>query len=239
MPYVQYNDDPIQKRVSAAFASLCASTTSGKKTLRAFDKTLSVFNGANVDAAFSLAGISYPVDNQNAINFEVCAGETLVLFDNALDNLIPIPQPSNTPLNYPLGQDTEYIEPVGTTGPSSLPAYYLLVGEKNYARGILLTITFSKVTKGGADLLPEDAKCLLNIWTGLSDPETDPPLVLPLHAFYAHFANPLTSDATSLINRIEVVNPSPADEGGRGYSFVVNGLVLYTKSNTAVSDCAC
>jgi len=239
MPYTQYNDDPVQKRVSAAFANLCASTTSGKKTLRAFDKTLSVFNGSAVDAAFSLASLVYPVDNQNSINFEVCAGETLVIFDNGLETITPTPQPVNTTLNYPLGQDTEYIPPIGTTGPSSLPAYYLLNGEKNYARGILLYLEYSTVTKGGADLLPEDAKCEIHMWTGISDPETDPPLILPLHSFYAHFANPLTSDPASLINRIEIVNPSPADEGGRGYSFIVNGLVLYTKSNTAVSDCAC
>lgn len=239
MPYTQYNDDPIQKRVSTAFANLCASSNSGKKMLRAFDQTLSVFNGSTIDAAFSLASLSYPVDNQNSINFEVCAGETLVLFDNRLEQIVPIPQPANTELNYPLGQATEYIEPIGTTGPSSLPAYYLLNGEKNYARGILLHIAYSTVTKGGADLLPEDAKCQLHVWTGISDPETDPPLVFPLYNFYCHLGNPLTSEAAALINRIDIVNTSPEDEGGRGYSFTVNGLILYTKSNTSISDCAC
>lgn len=244
MAYIQYNDDPLKKRTSAAFANLCASQTSGKKTLRLVDKCFMVFNQAQTDAAYcALQNFIYPVDTQNSINFEVCAGETLVLFDNALETLSLVPAPNywtgTGSENYPLGQGTEYIEPSGTYGPSSLPAYYLLANEKNYARGILLYVTYSSVDKGGNEVLIEDNKCLLNIWTGVSDPTIDPPMVMPLHSFYAHFANPITRDAHSLINRIELVNPSPVDEGGRGYSITATGLILFVKSNGSVSDCAC
>jgi len=252
MAYIQYNDDPIQKRVSTAFANLCSSTSSGKKSLRAIDKTLSVFNRSAIDAAFSLANFIYPVDNQNVINFEVCAGETLTIFDNRLHTLSLQPAPVNwigiNPENYPLGQDTEYIEPSGVYGPSSVPGYYLLNSEKNYAKGVLLFIQFSSVDKGGSDVIPEDQKCFIHMWTGINaDEEIGPsgiipgtqPIVMPLNTFYAHFVNPLTMDAHSLINRIDIVNASPDTEGGRGYSLIVNGLVIYTKSNSAVSNCAC
>jgi hypothetical protein len=239
MPYIQYNDDPLRKRVSAAFANLCASTNSGKKMLRAFDKTLSVFNGANVDAVFSLANFIYPVDNQNAINFEVCSGETLVLFDNGLQDILATAQPSNTLENYPLGQDQEYIPATGTTGPSSLPAYYLLLNEKNYARGILLYVIYQSLDKGGNDVLPVDNKCVLKIWTGLKDPEIDDPYEIPLNSFFAHFSNPETRDANQLINRIEIVNPENLSDTNKGFSLIVTGLVLYTKSNSSISDCSC
>lgn len=240
MAYIQYQDDPIKSRVSAAFANLCASSTSGKKSLRAFDKTLSVFNGSVIDAVFSLSSFIYPVDNQNAINFEVCAGETLVIFDNQLDDITETAQPDGTTENYPLGAEGEYIEPIGTTGPSSLPAYYLLENEKNYVRGVLLYVEYSTVDKAGADVIPEDNKCLIKIWSGLNNPaDPEQGYTLPLNSLFAHFSNPLTRDANSLINRIELINPSPADAGGRGYSVIVTGLIVYTKSNSSISDCAC
>ena len=115
----------------------------------------------------------------------------------------------------------------------------MLANEKNYARGILLYVTYSSVDKGGNEVLVEDNKCLLNVWTGVSDPAVDPPMVMPLHSFYAHFANPITRDANSLINRIELVNPSPSTDAGRGYSIIATGLILFVKSNGSVSDCAC
>lgn len=236
MAYIQYNDDPLKKRTSAAFANLCASQTSGKKTLRLVDKCFMVFNQAQTDAAYcALQNFIYPVDTQNQINFEVCAGETLQLFDNVLDEILPTYQPANTPVNYPLGNGTEYIEPIGSGGVSSLPAYYLLTSTKNYARGILLYVTYSSTDADGNDTLVEDTNCTITITCMKDDGSgnyVEQVNTMPLDSFFAHFSNPLTMSAVKLINRIELTNNTRS-------CATVTGLIVYTKSNISVSDCAC
>lgn len=237
MPYVQYNDDPLKKRISKAFANLCNSATSGKKTLRLLDKCFMVFNQAKTDATFcALQDFIYPVDNQNAINFEICAGETLNIFDNGLDrlDLVPAPVSFENGENYPLGQDTEYIPSSGVYGPSDVPAYYLLLNDKNYVRGLLLYVTYSSLDKGGNEVLIEDNKCVLRIWSGVENTSYD----VPLHSFFSHFSNPTTRDAKSIINRIDLINPSSVSSN-RGYSITATGLVIFIKSNGAIGDCAC
>lgn len=240
MAYIQYNDDPLKKRVSDAFANLCATTTSGKKSLRAFDKTLSVFNGSKIDAAFSLEDFIFPVDTQNAINFEICPGESLSLFDNQLENITPISLNSFYPVNHPLGQANETIEPIGVFGPSSLPAYYLLSDAKSYARGILLHLAYSITSADGSDTLVEDAKANLTISTMIDDNGvyTENVKTFPIYSFFANFSNPQTVSASALINSIVLENPSDSLDTG-GYCITVTGLVLYTKSSIDVSACTC
>lgn len=255
MPYVQYNDDPLKKRVSAAFSNLCADNTSGKKSLRALDKTLSVFNGANIDAVFALGNFIYPVDTQNAINFEICPGESLSLFNNQLEDIAPIAATDSTyPENYPLGSSGEYIEstgafgpsgpsslaPIGSIGPSSIPAYYILADAKSYARGILLYITYSETCADGSDNLIEDQKANLLINRMINDNEvyTQSTTSIPINSFFAHFCNSQTVDPTALINSIVLENLSDSLDSG-GYCITVNGLVIYTKSSIDVKSCAC
>lgn len=236
MTYIQYNDDPLKKRTSTAFANLCASQTSGKKSLRLVDKCFMVFDQAKTDATYcALQDFAYPVDNQNQINFEVCAGETLQLFDNQLDEVQPLEQPANTTENYPLGNGTEYIKPIGSSGASSIPTYYLLSSMKNYARGILLSVTYASIDSDGNDTLDEDTNCTLTI-TCMKDDGlgnyVEQVNTMPLDSFFAHFSNPLTRSAVKLINKIELTNNT-------GSCATVTGLILYTKSNIGVSDCAC
>ena len=77
MPYVKYNNDPIARRTSKAFANLCT-TVPAKKGLRLIDGCFTIFDGSNKEASFcALQNMLYPVDNSLSINFEVCAGETL------------------------------------------------------------------------------------------------------------------------------------------------------------------
>jgi hypothetical protein len=229
MPYIKFNDDPLAKRVSAAFANLCASLPA-KKMLRVIDKCFIVFNQSKKEASFcELENMIYPVDTQLSINFEICAGETLSLFDNALEDiLITYVEPSTDfPENHPLGKDTEFIEATGT-GPSGYPGYYILANDRNYARGILLYVKYPALDKNGLDILPADHECEITVTNRDLTSHT-----MPMYEFFAHFANPETRAANSLINKIEMTNNN-AD-----FSIIVTGLIIYTKSNTDPSDCAC
>jgi hypothetical protein len=230
MAYIKYNDDPLAKRVSDAFANLC-STLPTKRALRLVDKCFSIFNGSQKETNFcELSNFAYPVDSSLAIDFEVCAGETLSVYDNDTDSVIPYQpsgNPSGNPSNYPFGNGLEFIEASGSD-PSGTPYYYVIQNDRNYARGCMLYIKYPMKDKNGDDILPADYECQLKITNRNLDEFT-----MPLHEFFAHFANPETRGADSLINKLEIYNPN-AD-----FSIKVTGVVIYAKSNTDPNDCAC
>lgn len=240
MTYIKYSDDPLTKRVSAAFANLCASIPT-KKALRLIDKCFYVFNQSKIEASFcALENMMYPVDTQLSINFEVCAGDTLSLFDNALELIDLLPAPNAdivTDANYPYGPGTEYIEPAGVYGPSSLPGYYLLSADKNYARGILLWVSYPPNDKSGNEVIPANEVCELTIYKRDGTSQT-----VSLNEFFAHFSNPQTLSADRLINKIEITNPLkayPVNTPDTNSSITVTGLVIYTKNNSNPADCSC
>lgn len=226
MSYIKYNDDPLARRVSDAFANLCAGDPT-KKVLKLLDRCFSIFNGAKKESSFcELENFIYPVDSSLSIDFEVCAGETLVVYDNSTDTVLPL-DPSNTPSNYPLGESDEYI-PNDSIDPSNTPTYHVIPNDRNYVRGCILYVKYPVKNKLGDDILPADYECKINFTNRLNEEFT-----IPLHQFFAHFANPETRDANSLINKIEIVNPNS------NYSIKVTGMIVYTKSNNDPSDCAC
>ena len=226
MSYIKYNDDPLARRVSDAFANLCAGDPT-KKALKLFDRCFSIFNGAKKESSFcELENFIYPVDSSLSIDFEVCGAETLVVYDNATDS-IPSFGPSGTPSNYPLGEGLEYI-PNDSTDPSNTPTYHVIQNDKNYVRGCILYVKYPVKDKLGDDTLPADHECKIKFTNRLNEE-----FEVPLHQFFAHFANPETRDANSLINKIEITNPNA------NFSIKVTGLIIYTKSNNDPSDCAC
>lgn len=222
MPYLKYNDDPLAQRVSKAFADLCSSLPT-KKSLRLIDKCFSIFNGGTKETSFCLDSFNYPADGSQSIDFEVCAGETLVLYNNGLDE-VTIFNPMDMPQDHPFGEGTEFIE----SDPQLTNDYYVITNDRNYARGCLLLIHYPNVDKNGDDVLPADYECKITFTNRLNETFT-----IPAHEFFAHFCNPETRSANSLINKIEVTNPNP------NFSIKVSGLVIYLKSNTDPSDCAC
>jgi len=240
MAYIKYSDDPLKQRVSEAFSNLCASTTSGKKSLLAYDKQLCVFNNSNSEACFSLANFSFPVDTQNFINFEIRPGESLSLFDNDLSEISPVSLNPSYTGNFPIGPASEYIEPIGVYGASSEPAYYLLTDSKSYARGILLMVSFPDYHSNGDDLLIEDRKANLIIsrMVNEDDSYTEKTSTIPIYSFFSDFVNPQTVDPTSLINNIVLENPSDVLASG-GYCITITGLILYTKSTIDIKSCTC
>ena len=222
MPYITYKDDPLAKRVSAAYADLC-SKFPHKKFLKLVDRCFSIFNGSKKEATFcELEEFIYPVDGQLSINFEVCANETLSIFDNGLDDISSYTA-SGTPANYPLGADSEYIDSVGNG-----TVFYLTANDRNYARGCILYVTYPSLDKNGDDVLPADNECKLILTNRTLETYT-----VSLHQFFAHFSNPETRGADSLINKIEIFNPND------NFSIKVTGLIVYVKSNEDPSDCAC
>jgi hypothetical protein len=226
MPYIKYNDDPLSRRVSDAFANLCSSIPV-KKSLRLIDKCFSIFNGSQKEVSFcELSAFGYPVDSSLAIDFEVCADETLSVYDNNTDGILSF-TPSGTPSNYPFGSDGEYVE-MNVDDPSSSPYYYVVESDRNYARGCILYVKYPLKDKLGNDLLPADQECQIVITNRSLDTFT-----MPLHEFFAHFANPETRGADSLINKIEIHNPNA------NFSIKVKGLVIYSKSNSDPENCAC
>lgn len=88
MAYIKYSGNPNEVRVNKSFANLC-DTNSQKNSLRLFNQCFNVYAKDQTIASFcDLSNFTYPVDGHLYIDFEVCAGDTLVLFDNALDLLV-------------------------------------------------------------------------------------------------------------------------------------------------------
>jgi len=226
MAYIKYNDDPLAKRVSDAFANLCTSVPS-KKAVRLIDKCFSIYDGSSKESSFCEFGnLLYPSDSSALIDFEVCAGETLSIYDNDTDN-IPSFAPVDTPANYPFGQGGEFIQSV-TDGLGGADLYFIASADRNYARGCLLWIKYPVKDKNGDDILPADQECQLTFTNRLLETNS-----IPLHQMFAHFVNPETRGADSLINKIEVTNPNS------DFSIKVSGLVIYVKSNSDPNDCSC
>jgi hypothetical protein len=222
MAYIKFNNDPISKRTSSAFANLCSDDTV-KPALNLINGAFTVFTGSAAGNSFNpFQGLNYPVDTSSVIQFEVCAGETLILFDNLTDE-IPSYESTGTQ-NYPLGTGTEFIESV----PPNTTSYYLLAADRNYVRGVLLSISYPKVDKNGDDILPADRECQLIITNRNYDS-----LTIPVCDVFAHFSNPETRGADGIINRIEVVNPRDS------FSIKVGAMLIYTKSNSDPNDCSC
>ena len=92
----------------------------------------------------------------------------------------------------------------------------------------MLYVKYPMTDSDGSDILPADSECQLKITNRNLDE-----FIMPLSDFFAHFVNPETRGADSLINKIEVVNPNIK------FSVKVKGLIIYTKSNSDPSDCAC
>lgn len=208
MPYSKFNDDPLLQRVSQGFKDLCAAIPS-KKMLRLIDQCFVITNQANTEASFcGLSNFIYPVDSFQSINMEVCAGQTLVLFDNGF----PAVGPSNTPFELPT--------------------------DINYARGIILMVTYPTVDKNGADIILGNRNVILKVYAGQDQPD-DPNAgyEIPLGDFFSHFTNPYATVATNLINRIEIINPNTSPT--TGFSVVVTGLVIYSKNNADPATCSC
>lgn len=224
MSYINFLDDPISKRYNTSFGNLCAGDPT-KKILKLLDKCFVIVDQSKTELSFCyLENFGYPVDGYLSIDFEVCAGETLSIFDNSLESILSS-NPSGATFNYPLGDGTEYIASVG---PSSAPEYYLLLNDRNYSRGCIIYVEYPKLDKNGDDILPANMNCTVTL--------TDRELATfsqPVFEFFSHFANPETRDANKLINKIELTNPN------QNFSIKVKGLIIYTKSNSDPADCAC
>lgn len=239
MPYINFQDDPIPQRVNNSFANLCASDSS-KKVLKILDKCFIIINKGKTEAKFcDLEKLLYPVDSHLLIDFEVCAEETLSVYDNSLEDILSS-SPSTQPIYYPLGTGTEYMIPAGysnpssgpssspSSSPSSLPYYFILPADRNYVRGCILYIDYPVLDKDGFDVLPADQSCTIK----LVDQELNES-TYPVNTFFSHLGNPATRNATKLINKIEIYNPNPK------FSVKVRGMVIYVKGNPDPNNCAC
>lgn len=219
--YITFNDDPNANRFNTKYGDLCNSDPT-KQTLRLLDRCFTIFNKSKTVAQFcQLQSLLYPVDSYQTVNFEVCAGETLSLFDNQLDQILPYSLPIAAP-NYPISAIGEFI-------PISIDDnYYVLLNDRNYVRGCILWVDYPTVDKNGDDVVPANMNCQLNVVNRLLESSIE-----SLGQFYSHFANPVALDANKLINRLEITNPNP------NFSVKVSGLIIYTKSNSDPTDCAC
>lgn len=222
--YIKFQDDPVAKRFNNAYANLCDGDPT-KETLKLVNQCFSIFKKSQTIASFcDLSDFIYPVDGHQLIDFEVCAGETLSIFDNQTDLILPT-DPNGLVPNYPLGKPGEYIPISDNYGN---PAYFILPNDRNYVRGCILYVRYPISDKNGDEVLPSDGSCLIKV--------TDRQLTemsMPLQQFYSHFANPSARDANKLINKLDIVNPNPT------FSIKVSGLIVYVKSNDDPSDCAC
>jgi hypothetical protein len=219
--YIAYQDDPTTQRYSVAFGDICDNNPT-KQVLKLVDRCFTIFNKAQTLAQFcQLTGWIYPVDSYQLINYEVCAGETLSVFDNSLDTIPPYSGQVTVP-NYPLGTDGEFIQA------DSNGNYYILQIDKNYTRGVILYIDYPQLDKNGELIIPANMNSQLSLVNrDLTSLNTQ------IGQFFSHFSNPDTMDANKLINRLEITNPSST------FSIKVSGLIIQVKSNTDPEDCGC
>jgi hypothetical protein len=239
MAYINFQDDPIAKRFNNSFANLCAGDPT-KKVLRLLDKCFNIYNKGQSEASFcNLKDFLYPVDSYQLINFEVCAGDTLSLFNNDLPIQIGMvipgdPDPAHpgdfisVDLNYPFGLSSEYIAHGGI---ELAPEYYILPNDKNFSRGCLLYIDYPKTDKNGEDIMPANMSSSITLESFTNGSTSS--ITLPLAQLFSHFSNPETLNANNLINKIEITNPNP------NFSIKVSGLIVYLKSNNDPNNCAC
>ncbi len=239
MAYINFQDDPIAKRFNNSFANLCAGDPT-KKVLKLLDKCFNIYNKGQSEAGFcNLKDFIYPVDSYQIINFEVCAGDTLSLFNNELNIQISMVSPGDpdpahpgdfisVDLNYPFGLSSEYI----AYGGSELsPEYYILPNDKNFSRGCLLYIEYPKTDKNGEDIMPANMSSTLTL--GAFNNGSTSEINFPISQFFSNFSNPETLNANNLINKIELTNPN------LNFSIKVSGLIVYLKSNNDPNNCAC
>jgi hypothetical protein len=157
------------------------------------------------------------------------------VYDNSLE-FISSSSPSGEAVYYPLGAGTEYMIPAGYSGPSSspssspssLPYYFIIPADRNYVRGCILYIDYPVLDKNGSDVLPADQSCEIKLIDQDLNESTH-----PISNFFSHLGNPMTRNATKLINKIEIYNPNP------NFSVKVRGMVIYVKGNPDPNNCAC
>jgi len=236
MPYINYQDDPIARRVNNSFANLCAGDPT-KKVLKILDKCFVIVNQGKTEAKFcSLENMRYPVDSHLLVDFEVGCNDTLAIFDNGL-GAVPSSSPSGEEVYYPLGSGTEYMVPAGYTtpsgpsgpsGPSAVPYYYILDENASYSRGCLLYIEYPMRMNDGGDLIPADKTCQIQIFD-----REDNLTTYPISEFFSYFANPITRNADQLINKIQIHNPSSR------FCIKVKGMIIYVKNNIDPNNCNC
>jgi hypothetical protein len=148
MSYIKFQNDPISKRFNSSYANLCAGDPT-KKVLKLVDQCFNIVNAGVTEAKFcSLADFLYPVDSQLLIDFEVCANESLSIFDNQLE-LIPNSTPSGTPT-------------------------YSLLNDRVYVRGLILYVDYPTIDKNGNDIDPQTVSCELEIVKRDNSTETYP-----------------------------------------------------------------
>lgn len=98
---------------------------------------------------------------------------------------------------------------------------YPLSSTKDYVRGIILWVEYPTVDSTGDEVKPED----MNLEYSIPDNLVQNTATFVFHEFFSHFANPFANDATQLLNKLDLYNPSQT------YSVKVKGLVIYTKSD--------
>lgn len=224
MSYLKVQGDPTPRRYNQSFANLCSNEPS-KNYLKILDRCFIIANREKTDAKFcDLEKFEYPVDGNILIDFEVHPGETLQIYDNSLESILPS-NPAGQPINYPLGNGAEYFENSGTPDE---PAYYIIPNDRAYGRGCVLYIEYPMVDMNGEDILPEAMSCNISMYDRELVKSTQ-----PMSQVFSHFANPVTRNANKLINRIEITNPNLT------FPIMVRGLVIYVKSNNEPFDCGC
>ena len=119
--YIAFQDDPNEIRYSAAYGNICNSDPK-KQTLQLNNQCFTIFKNASTISQFcKLKDLLYPVDSFQSIDFEVCAGETLALFNNQLDLILPTkPFSQTTTTTTTIGPSSSTQDPSSsTTDPSS------------------------------------------------------------------------------------------------------------------------
>jgi hypothetical protein len=106
---------------------------------------------------------------------------------------------------------------------------YPLVASKAYARGVMLWLEYPLVNEAGQEIGPADMQATLQLF----DRPATGQFQLGVSQFFSHFANPDGDDATDLLNRLDVYNPSTT------FSIKLKGLVIFAKSTADPNDVSC
>lgn len=106
---------------------------------------------------------------------------------------------------------------------------YPLSATKNYARGVILWLEYPVANETGAEVVPADMQATLRLF----DRPATGQFSLGISQFFSHFSNPNGDDATDILNRLDVYNPSST------FSIKLKGLVIFTKTTDNPNDVSC
>jgi len=95
-----------------------------------------------------------------------------------------------------------------------------LDADTNYARGIMLKVSYPTEDINDDTIELSDKNVILSIETVESTVFVD----VPVYNLYIHFANPRSIDPLDLINRIKITNPNTL------FKVDVTGLIIYGKT---------